>query len=417
MLTISQFLVYIFLFCAFYFEVFILVTYFENRKDIKMASKKLGKEPKYYPSVCIIVPCWNEEETVVKTIDSLLNMDYPKEKLEVVLIDDGSTDNTWSIIQQFSNNPIIKVFSKENGGKYTALNFGLTKSKSELVGCLDADSFVAPDALKNIVLSFEENSEIMAVTPSAKIYEPKSLMQIIQSVEYILAIFTRKVLAYINAIYITPGPFSIFKREVFQKIGGYREGHKTEDMELAMRMQTNHMKIANAHNAFVYTTGPKTFKKLYTQRVRWAYGFIKNISDYRQVIFRKKYGNLGLFVLPMASFAVVGTVYMAIIGLIDSISQITNQIIKIRTIGFHLPHIAFSLDWFSINTNVPFIFGVAVFMGTIFILFLSKSLAQIKYKRFNIDLVYFIAVYSFITPIWLAKALYNTLMSVKTTWR
>ena len=194
--------------------------------------------------------------------------------------------------------------SKENGGKHTALNFGLSQSKSELIGCLDADSYVDKDALKHIVQYFEDK-QTMAVTPSVKIYQPKNILQMIQSVEYGWGIFIRKVLAYLGALYVTPGPFSIFRREVFEKIGSYRHAHNTEDLEIALRMQAHHMKIANAHNARVYTVAPDTLKKLYKQRLRWTFGFIKNVIDYKFIFFRKQYGNLGIFILPMASVSII----------------------------------------------------------------------------------------------------------------
>jgi cellulose synthase/poly-beta-1,6-N-acetylglucosamine synthase-like glycosyltransferase len=249
-----------------------------------------------------MVPCWNEAGTLSKTIHSLLNLNYPKDKLKIMIIDDGSTDNTWKVAEKFKNKPQVEMYHKENGGKYTALNFGLSKTTTDLVGCLDADSYVDKDALQNIVTYFQDK-ETMAVTPSVKVWQPKTIIQLIQKVEYGWGIFLRKMLSYMGALYVTPGPFSIFRREVFDVVGGYKHAHQTEDMELAMRLQTNHIKIANAHNAYVYTVAPATLRKLYKQRLRWTYGFLKNVIDYRFVFFKREYGNLGIFVLPVASLS------------------------------------------------------------------------------------------------------------------
>ena len=260
--TLSHSIMYILLFIGLYFEVFVLMTYLEHRDTIHEESNNTSRQPSRYPTVSIIVPCWNEATTIERTVQSLLDLDYPQDKLEILLIDDGSTDNTWEVMQGFTQTASIKIFHKENGGKHTALNFGLTKSHSELVGCLDADSYVDSQALKNIVLGFESDPQAMAVTPSVKIWQAKGMIEMIQNIEYIWAIFLRRILGFMGAIYVTPGPFSIFRREVFEKIGGYRKAHQTEDMELAMRMQSNGMKIGNAHTAVVHTSAPHTLKKL-----------------------------------------------------------------------------------------------------------------------------------------------------------
>jgi cellulose synthase/poly-beta-1,6-N-acetylglucosamine synthase-like glycosyltransferase len=162
------------------------------------------------PTVSIIVPVWNEEKTVLKTIFSLLKLDYPKDKLSVFIVDDGSTDNTWKVVQRFVRNKQVKLLRKENGGKHTALNYALEFIDTDLVGCLDADSFVHPQALKRIVARFLKEKDVMAVTPSVKIFNPKGILGMVQKSEYMFGIFLRRVFAQLDAIYITPGPFSIF---------------------------------------------------------------------------------------------------------------------------------------------------------------------------------------------------------------
>src|SRR3990167_7298244 len=298
----NSILTYIFLFMALYFEIFLLITYFEVKKKIKntffdqISYKKL-------PTVSIIVPCWNEENTIIKTIFSLLKLDYPKDKLSIIIVDDGSTDGTSNVLQRFNRNKQVSLFKKENGGKHTAVNLGLSVSTSDLVGCLDADSFVHPQALKRIVNRFSD-PEVMAVTPSMKINNPQNYLELIQKVEYVIGIFIRKTLSHLNALYITPGPFSIFRREVFSLIGNYKKAHNTEDLEMALRMQKNRMRIDNSHDAYVYTTAPDTVRKLYKQRVRWTYGFLKNALDYRKMFFKPEFGHLGVMILPLASFSI-----------------------------------------------------------------------------------------------------------------
>ncbi len=412
---ISNTIIYIFIFISLYFEVFVLITYFETRLTIKEENVVIKKGLKKYPSVTIMVPCWNEAGTLSKTIHSLLNLNYPKDKLKIMIIDDGSTDNTWKVAEKFKNKPQVEMYHKENGGKYTALNFGLSKTTTDLVGCLDADSYVDKDALQNIVTYFQDK-ETMAVTPSVKVWQPKTIIQLIQKVEYGWGIFLRKMLSYMGALYVTPGPFSIFRREVFDVVGGYKHAHQTEDMELAMRLQTNHIKIANAHNAYVYTVAPATLRKLYKQRLRWTYGFLKNVIDYRFVFFKREYGNLGIFVLPVASLSIFSALYLIAVTIVSFGHSIFKEIIKIQTVGFSYTWPTFDFNWFTINTEFLALISIIALLGTIYMMLLSRKMSEGNVRP-GLDMLYFLTLYTFIAPLWMAKAVYNTLFKVKTSWR
>ena len=411
---VSESITYIFLFIALYIEVFFLITYFEfSEKKLKENSPTSNVGQIKFPSVSIIVPVWNEETTILKTIFSLLKLNYPKENISILIVDDGSTDRTWNVIQKFSRNKQIKLLRKENGGKYTALNYALEFVDSELVGCLDADSFVHPEALKRIVAQFED-SEMMAVTPSIKIFEPKGLLGLIQKAEYMFGIFLRKVFYYLNAIYITPGPFSIFRRSVFDKIGYYRHAHNTEDMEIAMRMQKNNMKIGNVHNAFVYTIAPTNIKTLYKQRLRWVYGFLKNAIDYRDMFFKPQYGNLGMVVLPAAGFSVLSTMYFFGAMVLSWAETLTTQISKILTVGFSWQ--GFNFDFFYVNTDILVFVSLIAVLGTFLIIATSRGLAEEK-NKFGLDSLLFIIFYTFLAPLWMSRAIYNVIFTKETKWR
>lgn len=408
----NNILAYILLFSALYFEVFLLITYFEVRKKIKSSVFDEISNSKL-PSVSIIVPCWNEENTILKTVFSLLKLDYPREKLSIIVVDDGSTDKTWNVLQRFNRNKQITLLKKENGGKHTAVNLGISVSKSDLVGCLDADSFVHPQALKRIANRFSDSS-VMAVTPSMKINNPQNYLELIQKVEYVIGIFIRKIFSHLNALYITPGPFSIFRREVFAMIGEYKKAHNTEDLEMALRMQKNRMRIDNAHDAYVFTTAPNTLRKLYKQRVRWTYGFLKNAIDYRKMFFRPEYGHLGVMILPLAGFSIFSSLYFAGTVLFDSIKSALLKIEEIRTVG--LSWTGFNLDLFYIDTRVMVFLTLAALMGTVAIIFISRSLAQER-MRPGKELVYFLAIYSIIVPFWMARAVFNVIFAKSTKWR
>ncbi|MFZ2484582.1 MAG: glycosyltransferase family 2 protein [Minisyncoccia bacterium] len=415
MAEIQTFILYCSLFISLFFEVFLLITYLEVRGQIKFENERFLKGTLNFPTVTIIVPVWNEEKTLLGTAESLLNLDYPKDKLSFILVDDGSTDNTWEVVSQFKDHPQFRIFKKENGGKHTAVNLALENVTSDLVGCLDADSFVMPEALKKIIPYFEDRS-VMAVTPSIKVHEPKNILQYIQKTEYSWSVFLRRMLSSMGALYVTPGPFSIFRTEVFHKLGGYRHAHMTEDMEMALRMQKNHFKIVNSHGAHVYTVAPNTLRGLVKQRARWTYGFINNGIDYKEMFFNRNYGHIGMFILPIASFSIFSSIFMVWTVVSGWAQKIFETVNRWRIVGFDWNFSAPSFDWYFLNTGVlSFLVIVAVGL-TLFILYLSLRLADGRFKLTR-GIFYYLFLYTFMVPLWLTKALFDTIFKRKVSWR
>ncbi len=413
MFDLSSAVMGVFLFISLYFEVFLLLTFLENRPALKT---KGGNT--YLPTATIVVPCFNEEESVFGTVESLLALDYPKDRLKIMVVDDGSTDDTWNLIQRYKGHPQIEIHRKENGGKHTALNFAIGKSDSEIIGCLDADSFVRPEALRDLV-SYFSDPDIMAVTPAIKIHEPDNLLRRIQKVEYDWGIFLRKMLSFLDAMYVTPGPFSFFRREIFARLGPYRKAHNTEDMEIAMRLQKHGYKIKNCHTAFVYTIAPHKLSKLFTQRLRWTYGFLKNALDYRELFFNRKQGNFGFFILPMLVISPVFTLWLASSFVLNLAEKIGAWFLNWRAVNFDflplkLSH--FTFEWFYLNTSVVAILTILTFSFTVLLVLMGRKLSEGRIK-FSREILYFFIIYPFIAPLWLAKAVYNMLVSKATVWR
>jgi cellulose synthase/poly-beta-1,6-N-acetylglucosamine synthase-like glycosyltransferase len=412
---IGDLFLYLTLFTSLFFEVFLLINYFEIREEVKKDKLPSLTCLSYFPSVSIIVPCFNEEKTISKTINSLLALNYPKDKLSLFIIDDGSTDSTQQVLNAYRNNPQIEIYYKENGGKHSALNFALEKITSDLVGCLDADSFVDKEALQKIVPKFLDES-IMAVTPSIHVDKPKTILQRVQRIEYSWGILFRRILASINGLYVTPGPFSIFRTRMFKEIGGYREAHHTEDMELALRMHKFGLKIANAQEANVYTVAPAQLKGLYKQRVRWTYGFLNNARDYKELYFNKKYGTLGMFVLPLATFSIFTTIFAAGNFVRSAVVKGLEAFGKYQAVGFSWGIPKLSFHFYTLNTSVTWFLTLATVLFTFVILYLSLYMANGK-ARFSRDILYYLALYVFIVPLWVIKATFNTVFAKKTTWR
>jgi cellulose synthase/poly-beta-1,6-N-acetylglucosamine synthase-like glycosyltransferase len=400
-------IVYGFLFISIYFEVFLLVAFIERH----FTRKEVAAPNRSVPTVAIVVPCFNEARGIGATIESLLALEYPKDKLEVLVVDDGSTDATLSIARRYESLR-VRVFHKENGGKHTAMNTGLAHTSAELIGCLDADSVVMPGALAAIVPMFE-NARVAAVTPGIHVKNPSSLLQHMQHVEYRLALFNRFVLSALGSAFITPGPFSIFRTQVIEQLGGWRHAHATEDMEMALRMQEAGHLIGNAPNAIVLTGTPRTLRSLFRQRVRWTYGWLRNALDYRSMFFNTRYGNLGLIILPSAIISIFAGIYFFARIAFFFLRSLLQMFIRIYVTGVY-PHP--SLDLFYLNTSVMW-FLVIISVGLILALLYAGTLIGTHRSTLPKATPLFILFYSFLVPLWLGAAVVRATFKTGVRWR
>lgn len=415
MANLQTIFLYVFSFVALFVQVFLLISAFKKRKQV-LAGTVLDENIEW-PGVTVIVPCWNEERTVVKTVDSLLALDYPLDKLFIKVVNDGSTDSTWEKMQQFAGMKNIELINKENGGKHTAMNKAIEMTTTEFVGCLDADAFAEPNALKKIITHFLNDPQAMAVSPSILAYNPKGFFQKAQQVEYDMAVFTKKVLGVLEGIHVTPGPFSIYRKRVFDELGLYRKAHSAEDMEIAYRMQVNGYKIVQCHDAYVYTVTPNSFIKLYKQRIRWMYGFINNSVDYRGYILKPKHGMFSMFTIPTATVALFGTMIMSLFAFSGLIVSIYNLIQKLVVTNFHLsaPSLShFSFFYFDIR---PLTLVMIILYGMLLTMVLVGQKMRDKKPLPSMSIIYFIIVFAVMSPLWLLKAMYNTVASKETAWR
>jgi len=407
MFSFGEILVIIVSFFGLYMSIFFFMTLFENMH-------KLGNPSlKRYFSVGIVVPAYNEETTIGKTIESLLKLDYPKDKLKIVVIDDGSTDKTYAVAKKYAKEKNVFVYTKKNGGKGSALNFALKILDTDLVGALDADSFVDKHALKRMIGYFE-NENVMAVTPSMKIYAPNNFLRNIQRIEYLFGILLRKTFAFMGAIHVTPGPFTIFRKFFFDKYGGYEEHNLTEDIEIALRIQSHNYIIENSLDAFVYTVGPKKFMPLYKQRVRWYRGFMDNVFRYKH-LFGIKHGNLGAFMLPSAFISVFLIMLSTIYFLVVLVDNMITWFFNLKAINFDIFSLRFNLDLFYFDIGplaMLAIIGLVFGITTILLAkYLAKEKANLKYSY-----IIYLCIYSFLFAYWWLMSVVYKCTNKKVIW-
>ena len=257
------------------------------------------------PLVSIIVPAFNEEVNAVSSLQSLLKADYPN--FEIIFVDDGSKDSTYEKVQQaFVNNTKIKVFTKPNGGKASALNFGIQHSTAEFVICIDADTKLKQDAVSKLMMHFNaginnrgQKGEVGAVAGNVKVGNEVNLLTRWQSIEYISSQnFDRKAFAYLNAITVVPGAIGAFRKKAIEDAGGFTTDTLAEDCDLSIRILRCGYIIENENKAIAMTEAPETLKMFFKQRFRWNFGVMQTFWKNRDALFNWKYKWLGWIALP-----------------------------------------------------------------------------------------------------------------------
>lgn len=298
MITFIDVLLWIVYLMSLYFVAFWLLVFLDPRRSEEDEKRIKIKE---WPLVCVGIPAYNEQDTIEETLNSVLKLDYPKEKLEIVVVNDGSKDKTSEIVEQIikkNKSFNIKLINQKNKGKAAAMNVIVKSTKAKFFASLDADSFVTKKALKKLLVRFTDE-KIASVIPVLKVESPKSTIQRIQWYEYLVNTFYKKLMSSLNCLHVTPGPFSIYRTKVIKEVGYYDESNLVEDLELALKVQKKHYKITQVLDAEVYTHAPKNIKQLYKQRNRWYKGSIFNVIKHKELFGNKRYGDFGLMQVPM----------------------------------------------------------------------------------------------------------------------
>ncbi len=250
------------------------------------------------PLVSIIVPAYNEQVNAVRTVRSLLQQDYAQ--LRVVFVDDGSTDETYkTVAAAFEGESRVQVFTKINGGKASALNFGIAHASGDYVVCVDADTQLHTDAVSQLMRRMMSGVSIGAVAGNVKVGNDNSILTKWQSIEYTTSQnFDRLAFGLINAITVVPGAIGAFQREAIEKAGGFTTDTLAEDCDLTIRILRQGYRVVNCSEAVAVTEAPETLKQFMKQRFRWSYGIMQAFWKNRDACFRRKYGSVGMIALP-----------------------------------------------------------------------------------------------------------------------
>ena len=250
-----------------------------------------------WPRLSIIVPAYNEEVNAVRSLESLLRLDYPD--FEVVFVDDGSRDATHALVTAaFAGHPRVRVLSKPNGGKASALNYGIEYAESEFMVCIDADTQLDPAALRHLMSHFD-TPEVGAVAGNVKVGNERNLLTRWQAIEYITSQnFDRRAFELLGCITVVPGAIGAFRRAALYAAGGFTTDTLAEDCDLTIRLQRAGYAITYAPRAVAVTEAPETVGMFLKQRFRWSFGIMQSFWKHRAVCFNPRYGTLGLVAFP-----------------------------------------------------------------------------------------------------------------------
>jgi len=266
-------------------QLFLSVTYNLKRKN---------KSLKIFPRISLIVPAFNEAKTIQSCVQSLQELNYPN--YEVIVVDDGSTDNTF---EEASRCTGVKIIRQENQGKPKALNNGINASTGEIIVTVDADTTIDKDALGQIAKRFSSNEKLGAVAGNVKVNPERKIINAVQSAEYATGInLIRKGQSVLGCVMIVPGPIAALKREAVEKVGCFSDDTFAEDFDITAKILKAGYRVEYEEKSLAYTDAPKNTEDLIKQRRRWYRGMMQVLDKHKDMYLNPKFGMSGVFGIP-----------------------------------------------------------------------------------------------------------------------
>ncbi len=273
---------------------------FKQRKNMRKRGRELNYlqlQNDYQPKVSVVIAAYNEETVINKTIQSVLQSDYPS--LEVIVVNDGSTDRTEEVIlKEYGDHPQVRVISKENGGKVTAINVGYREASGEIIVSIDADTIISVNTITMLVRHFQD-PRVAAVSGNVKVGNVNNLLTLWQHVEYISGFnLERRAFDELNCIPVVPGAIGAWRKSAIAEVGYYQHDTLAEDTDVTLSLLRYNYKIHYEEKAHAYTEAPEDVKSFLKQRTRWIYGTLQCLWKHRGALFSNEQKGLGFVSLP-----------------------------------------------------------------------------------------------------------------------
>jgi peptidoglycan-N-acetylglucosamine deacetylase len=257
------------------------------------------------PTVAVLIAALNEEMVITRTIEHVLASDYPVGG--VVVVDDGSTDGTADMVRDIARrDPRVRLVQQENAGKWAALNHGFRLIPQEIVVTIDADTLVTPSTVRHLVAGFH-SSRIGAVAGVVRVgNRTRNLLTRWQALEYVTQIGVERAgAALLRGVMVVPGACAAWRRLAVTGVGGYSGATLAEDCDLTLTLHRGGWEVEQADLAVAWTEAPEAVDALLRQRVRWMFGTFQAVWKHRSMLFRPRYGWLGMLVMPMTVVSLV----------------------------------------------------------------------------------------------------------------
>lgn len=310
----------------------------------------------FKPFLTVIIPAFNEEKVVVRTVKSVLASQYPQ--FEVVVVNDGSTDNTYAVMKEtFGADAQVTVLDQPNGGKSRGINHGISVARGEIVIVLDADTLLDSMALHYLSRHFLDPS-VAAVSGNAKVGNRVNLLTKCQSLEYITSQnLDKRAYEWLNCITVVPGAIGAWRTSVLAHFGGFSDETLAEDSDMTIKILNEGRKILYEPLAIAYTEAPEKFSAFLKQRFRWIFGNLQVLYKNRHRIFNYKHGWLGIFALPnMLLFQVVFPLMTPILEIsivIRTLGAITDALF--HNGRFDVEGVSLMLGYYALFMSIDFV--------------------------------------------------------------
>jgi cellulose synthase/poly-beta-1,6-N-acetylglucosamine synthase-like glycosyltransferase/peptidoglycan/xylan/chitin deacetylase (PgdA/CDA1 family) len=281
----------------------VLLLLLASRHARQRRKKTWSWGPPVIEPVSVIVPAFNEKEGIEAAVRSLAGGDYPS--IEVVVVDDGSTDGTAALVEALAL-PNVRVVRVPNGGKSNALNTGVALARSDLIVTVDGDTIFEKDAIRMLVQPFAD-PRVGAVAGNVKVGNRQKMVAAWQHIEYVIGFnLDRRLYEVLGCMPTVPGAIGGFRREALAQVGGISDETLAEDTDVTMAMCRAGWKVVYEERAKAWTEAPATLEQLYKQRYRWSYGTMQAMWKHRQALFDRG---------PSGRFGRVGLPFLALFGI------------------------------------------------------------------------------------------------------
>ncbi|HKS51883.1 MAG TPA: glycosyltransferase family 2 protein [Pseudonocardiaceae bacterium] len=295
------------------------------------------------PLVTVVVPAFNEGRVLRNCVDSILASTY--RTIEIVLVDDGSTDDTLAVMRCYADHPAVTVLTRPNGGKGAALNAGIAVAKGEIVLLVDADGIFTATTVVDILRGFDGPRVGAVCGNDTPVNLDRLQTRLLAVLTHTGTGFVRRALALIGCLPIVSGNLGAFRKSVLDEVGGLREDIVGEDLELTWRIRRAGYSVSFRPDAKVYAEVPSTVRGLWRQRIRWSRGFIQTVRLHRDLLFRPRYGLFGCWLpINVTSMLVVPVLQVAALLLVPVLAATTNSPVPPSVLG--------ALGWLGLVVGV-----------------------------------------------------------------